>query len=91
MKENSLNKRSKIEIEISFVSSTENHLFMTRDLIHTIKTKPPNNTGTEGAIFDIRYSLPAVLIKNASVGAVLRSFLSDFANHSNASFRRKNE
>ena len=71
LKENTFNKRSKIEMEISFVSSTENHLFMTRDLIHTIKTKPPNNTGTEGAIFDIRYSLPAVLIKNASVGAVL--------------------
>ena len=71
LKENSLNKRSKIEIEISFVSSTENHLLMTRDLIHTIKIKPPNNTGTEGAIFDTGHFQPAVLIKNASVGAVL--------------------
>ena len=65
--ENSFNKRTKVGDEISFVSRTENHLFMTRDLIHTIKIKPPNKTGTEGAIFDTGHFQPAVLIKNASV------------------------
>ena len=70
LKENSLNKRSKIEIEISFVSNTENHLFMTRDLIDMIKTTPPSNTAFEGANFGTKTFLPAVRIKNASVGAV---------------------
>ena len=51
---------------------------MTMDLNDTIKTKPPNKTGTKGAISDTRYFVPAVLIKNVSVGPVLWPFLSDF-------------
>ena len=62
----------------NLVSRTEINLFMTMDLNDTIKTKPPNKTGTKGAISDTRYFLPAVLIKNASVGPVQWPFLSDF-------------
>ena len=70
--ENSLNKRTKVGAEISFVpvSRTENHLLMTRDLIDTIKTAPPRNTAFERANFDTKTFIPAVRIKNASVGAV---------------------
>ena len=70
LKENFLNERSKFGTEINLVSRTEINLFMTMDLNDTIKTKPPNKTGTEGAISDTRYFLSAVLIKNASVGPV---------------------
>ena len=70
LKENFLNERSKFGTEKNLVSRTEINLFMTMDLNDTIKTKPPNKTGTKGAISDTRYFLPAVLIKNASVGPV---------------------
>ena len=53
LEENSLNKRSKIGTEISFVSKTENHLFVTRDLIDTIKTTPPTNTAFEGSFLTL--------------------------------------
>ena len=77
--ENSLNKRTKVGAEISFVSRTENHLFMTRDLIDTIKTTPPSNTAFEGANFDTKTFLPAVRIKNTSVGAVRGPFYQIFS------------
>jgi len=77
--ENSLNKRTKVGAEISFVSRTENHLFMTRDLIAMIKTTPPSNTAFEGANFDTKTFLPAVRIKNASVGAVRGPFYQIFS------------
>ena len=56
--ENSLNKRTKVGAEISFVSRTENHLFMTRDLIDMIKTTPSNNMAAKGAISDTGQILP---------------------------------
>ena len=49
----------------------------------------PTNTASEGADSDTENFLPAVQIKNASVGAVLWQFLSDFVNQSNEIFRRK--
>ena len=47
------------------------------------------NTASEWADSDTENFLPAVQIKNASVGAVLWQFLSDFVNQSNEIFRRK--
>ena len=63
LEENSLNKRSKIGAEISLVSRTQNHFFITMDLIDMIKTTPPNNTASKGAISDTVKILPAVQIR----------------------------
>ena len=55
----------------------------------TRSKETPTNTASEGADSDTGNFLPAVQIKNASVGAVLWQFLSDFVNQSNEIFRRK--
>ena len=89
MKEYFNNKRSNIGTEISFVSRTENHSFITRDLIDTIKTTPLNNKAFQKTNSDTGSFLTAVRIKNASVWAVLRPFLSDFVNLSIEIFHRK--
>ena len=69
LKDNFLIERSKIGTEINFVSRTEIHLFMTRDLNYTIQTTPPNSTSWEGANSNTGNFPPAVRIKNTLVGA----------------------